>query len=235
MVIEAASTRLNIDLLYTLKKNGFSSSQIRLSYSYDNGVICFKTFDSLEQLETVYKNKYSRIIAARKDPFTTDKSKASYGKIAEFGQMLSQESEAIKTSEIEGLCSIGPFCVVESLRLTNSVMGYDLIYNCRDVSDTFSIIPGRGFDIRRDGDRTVYMNKFKDRISRFIIDYQTVQKELYKSWNANLYVDLCYVTIGYVEESIKFYKIYFPLVKERIDAGLRLSVLQPRFLKRIDL
>lgn len=234
MVIEAASTRLNIDLLYTLQKNGYSSSQIRLSYIYNNGVIIFKTFDSLEQLVTFYTSKYKQIVAARKNPFTTNKALASYGKIAEYGEMLSQESEAIKTN-IDGLCSVGPFCGIESMRLTNSTMGYDLIYNCRDVSSAFSILPGRSFDIRKDDSRTENMQKYSERISRFITDYQTIQQELYKSWNANLYVDLCYVKIGYVEESIKLYKVYFPLVKEKIDAGLRLNVLEPRYLKRIDL
>lgn len=234
MVIEAASTRLNIDLLYTLQKNGYSSSQIRLSFIYTNGVIIFKTFDSLEQLVTFYTGKYKQIVAARKNPFTTNKALASYGKIAEYGEMLSSESEAIETN-VDGLCNVGSFCGIESMRLTNSVLGYDLIYNCRDISSAFSIIPGRSFDIRKDESRTENMTKYSDRISRFIMDYQKIQQELYKSWNANLYVDLCYVKIGYVEECIKLYKIYFPLVKERIDTGLRLSVLDPRYLKRIDL
>jgi hypothetical protein len=235
MVIEAASTRLNIDLLYTLKKNGFSSSQIRLSYIYNNGVITFKTYDSLEQLVAAYMDKYRYIIAARKNPFTTDRKQASFGKIAQYGEMLSRENDAIKTSDIEGLCSIGPFCGIESMRLTTPAMGYDLIYNCRDVSDSYSIIPGRSFDIRKDDDRIINMDKFKERIIKFIKDYQRIQQEVYKSWNANLYVDLCYVQLGYVEESMKLYKVFFPLVKEKIDAGLRLSVLDTRYLKRIDL
>lgn len=235
MVIEAASTRLNIDLLYSLKKNGFTPSQIRLSYIYNNGIITFKTYDSLEQLVTAYTDKYKYIIAARKNPFTTNKKQASFGKIAQYGEILSRENEAIKTSGIEGLCSIGPFCGIESMRLTASVMGYDLIYNCRDVSDLYSIIPGRTFDIRKDNDRIINMDKYKKRIVKFITDYQKIQHHLYKAWNANLYVDLCYVQLGYVEESMKIYKIYFPLVKEKIDTGLRLSVLDTRYLKRIDL
>jgi len=235
MLIECASTRLNIDLLYSLKKNGYTPSQIRLSFIYDNGIITFRTFDSLEQLELFYNNKYKYIIAARKNPFTTDKSKASYGKIAVNGEILSQELAPVKTSAVEGLCSVGPFVGIESFRLTNSVLGFELIYNCRDISDVFSIIPGRSFDLRRDNTRTLDMERYKKRISKFITDYQKIQTQLYKSWNASLYVDLCYVKVGYVAESIKLYKLYFPLVKERINSGLRLSVLNPRYLKRIDL
>jgi hypothetical protein len=235
MLIECASTRLNIDLLYSLKKNGYEPSQIRLSYIYDDGIIMFKTFNSLNLLESFYNTKYKYLIAARKNPFTTDKSKASYGKIAKNGEILSKELEPLKINKIEGLCKIGPFVGIESVKLTNSILGFELIYNCRDISDIFSIIPGRSFNLRKDNSRILDMNKYKNRIGKFIKDYQTIQKELYKSWNSNLYVDLCYVKVGYVEQSIKLYKIYFALVKERINSGLRLTVLNLRYLRRIDL
>lgn len=233
MLIECASTRLNIDLLYSLKKNGYVSSQIRQSYIYNNGLIKFKTFDNLEQLESFYLSEYKYIITARKDPFTIDKSKASYGKIAEKGQILTQELATINTNKIKGLCEVGPFVGIESFKLINSTLGFELIFNCKDISDVFSIIPGRSSRSLKEYEIS-NMEKYKKLISAFINDYQIIQKELYKSWNANLYTDLCYVNIGYAEDSLKLYKLFFALVKAKINSGLHLDVLQPRFLRKIN-
>jgi hypothetical protein len=107
-------------------------------------------------------------------------------------------------------------------------------FNCLDVSDTLKIIEGRQRDLRRNSKRDIDVSRHKAVIIKLVSTYNEILLRLFRAYNANLYVDLCYVNIGYVQQSILLYSIFFALVKERIDSGLRLSVLDRRYLKKID-
>ena len=98
----------------------------------------------------------------------------------------------------------------------------------------FKIINGRKINLRKNNSRIEDTDRHQTNISNLINDYQKILKELYRVYNASQYVNLCYVEIGYVKESLLLYNIFFAIVKERLDSGLRLSVLEPRYLKKIE-
>lgn len=233
MLIEAASTRLAIDLLESLRKHKFTASEIRVSYITKNGNLSFKTFPTLESLKSYYQEKYGRVVAARRNPFTTDIRKAQLQPIVNNGIIVGAEAEAVNSSKVDGLCELGQFLSIERFRLVSDAFNYDVEFNCQDVSDLFKIIEGKKQDLRRNTSRDTGLKRQRSAVERFIKEYQTILNKLYQAYNANLYVDLCYVAVGYVEESLKLYSIFFALVKEQIGSGLRLSVLDKRYLKKI--
>jgi hypothetical protein len=232
MLIEGASTRLAIDLLESLRKHKFDATDIRVSYISKGGNTSFRTFNNIEELKDFYQKKYGLIVSSRRNPFTTDKKKAQLTPLVKNGLIIGVESTPVNNSNIVGICELGLFLSVERFRLVSTTFNYDVEFNCQDVSDVFKIIEGKSQDIRRNTSRKTGLLRQESAITKFIKDYQKILNRLFKAYNANLYVDLCYVSIGYVEESILLYSIFFALVKERIDSGLRLSVLEPRYLKK---
>jgi hypothetical protein len=233
MIIEAAGTRLAIDLFESLRKYKFIISDIRVSYISKTGSVEFKTFNTFDDLISEYNTKYNKIVQSRRNPFTKNPKNAQLTPVVKNGIILSGIEEPINSSSIKGLCELGNFISVERFRVSSDTFNYSMVFNCIDVSDTFKIIEGQTRDLRRNIIRTVNTTRHKDAIINFIKTYQTILNRLYSAYNANLYVDLCYVSIGYVEESIKLYSIFFSIVKERLDTGLRLSVLDKVYLKKI--
>jgi hypothetical protein len=233
MIIEAAGTRLAIDLFESLRKYNFIISDIRVSYISKSGTLEFKTFPTFEDLKQSYINKYNKIVSSRRNPFTRNIKNAQLVPIVKNGILLYAEQEPINSSSIEGLCELGKFVSVERFKIQSTTFNYDILFNCIDVSDDFKIIEGQTIDIRRNKSRKVDTNRHKDSVISFITKYKLILNRLFDSYNANLYVDLCYVNIGYVEQSIKLYNIFFLLVKERLDIGLRLNVLDKVYLKKI--
>lgn len=234
MLIESASTRLAIDLIESLRKYKFIITDIRVSYIDKQGNLFFRTFANLDELKSLYEKQYGKIVIARRNPFTTDIRKAQISPIVINGNIIGNESEPINSSRIDGLCELGNFVSVERFRVVSETFNYDMEFNCLDVSDTLKIIEGRQRDLRRNSKRDVDVARHKNVIIKQVSTYKTILLRLFRAYNANLYVDLCYVNIGYVEQTVLLYSIFFALVKERIDSGLRLSVLDKRYLKRID-
>jgi len=234
MLIESASTRLAIDLIESLRKHKFNVTNIRVSYIDKGGNLSFVTFSNLDEIKSLYEKTYGKVVAARRNPFTTDKRKAQLTPIVVDGLIVAKESEPINTSKVDGLCELGRFVSIERFRAVSESFNYDIEYNCLNVSDVLQVIEGRKRDLRRNSKRDADVKRHKDAIVGLISTYKKILTRLYKAYYANLYVDLCYVKIGYVEQSIFLYSIFFALVKERIDSGLRLSVLEPRYLKKID-
>ena len=232
MLIEGATTRLTIDLLESLRKHKFDATDIRVSYISRNGNVKFQTFSDLDTLKSFYQERYGRVVASRRSPFTTDKRKAQLIPIIKNGLIIGNQPIAVNSGGASGLCELGLFLSVERFKLKSTTFNYDVEFNCLDVSDAFKIIEGKKQDIRRNNNRNTGMLRQKNAVTNFIKDYQTILARLYKTYNANLYVDLCYVKVGYVEESIGLYSLFFALVKAPINAGLRLSVLEPRYLKK---
>jgi hypothetical protein len=234
MLIESASTRLAIDLIESLRKHKFIATDIRVSYIDKQGNLSFRTFSNLEEIKSLYESQYGKIVAARRNPFTTDIRKAQISPTVINGEIIGSQSEAINTSVIDGLCELGRFVSVERFRIVSEAFNYSMEFNCLDVSDILKIVEGRQRDIRRNSKRDSDVIRHKNAIIGFVDTYKKILTRLFRAYNANLYVDLCYVTIGYVEQSVLLYSIFFALVKERIDSGLRLSVLDRRYLKKID-
>ena len=233
MLIEGATSRLAIDLLESLRKHKLDATEIRVSYISRKGNLTFRTFADLNSLIAFYQAQYGRVVQSRRSPFTTDKRKAQLVPIIKNGLIIGNQPIAVNSGGSgKGLCELGLFLSVERFRLKSSTFNYDVEFNCQDVSDVFKIIDGTKKDLRRNNNRSDGMNRQKNAVTKFIQDYQKILAELFKSYNANLYVDLCYVEVGYVEESVRLYSLFFALVKERLDAGLRISVLEPRYLKK---
>lgn len=233
MIIEAAGTRLAIDLLESLRKYNFVISDIRVSYISKDGIIEFKTFRTYEDLIREYNSKYSRVVNSRRNPFTRNIKNAIITPQIKNGILLyGEKEEPINSSSIQGLCELGRFISIERFKLESNTFRYDVLFNCINVSDDFKIIEGQTTDIRRNSSRRIKVQRHKTSVSSFIEKYQRILNRLYESYTSNLYVDLCYASIGYVEESIKLYSLFFLLVKERLGTGLRLNVLDKVYLKR---
>jgi len=233
MLIEAASTRLAIDLLESLKKFKLNATNIKVSYITRSGNTSFKTFDNLDSLKSYYTANYNVIVSVLKDPFTTDPNKAQLTPSVKNGIILVAQTVPLNNSLIPGACSIGKFLSVESFELNSTTFNYGLFFKCIDVSENYKIIQGVETDIRRNDSRQIDLTNHTASLNSLILDYQKILVQLYKTYTDNLYVDLCYVDVGYVKESIAMYNIFFALVKERLDAGLRLSVLTRRYLKKV--
>lgn len=232
MLIEGATTRLGIDLLESLRKHKFEATQIRVSYITHNNTTTFKTFENLDSLITFYTKKYGRIVVAKTDPFTNDPAKAQMTPIIKDGLIIGKEPIILNKGGTDGLCELGLFLSIESFKLKSSTFNYELEFNCFDVSDNLQIRKIVTHDNRRNINRNKGALRQKDPIIKFIKTYQIILDKLYINFNANLYVDLCYIKVGYVKDSIKLYSLFFALVKEDIKSGLRLSVLKPRYLKK---
>ncbi len=234
MLIEAASARLAIDLLESLRKFKLTATEIRVSFINKAGNTKFLTFSDIDSLKKFYTDNYLKLVNGRRDPFTKDKKKAQLTPTVKDGIIISAQSVPVNNSKIPGFCELGRFISIESFRLTSSSFNYDAGFIVKDVTGAYSIIDKISSNIRKNTTRTIDVGRHKESVKSFINDYQTILKKLYRAYNANLYVDLCYVEIGYVEESILLYNLFFALVKERLDSGLRISVLETRFLKKIE-
>lgn len=233
MVIESATFRNAIDLFYSFKKSGFEVSDIRLSYIDNFNKVVYRNFDSISDVVNEYRSTYRLIISARKDPFTTDRNSALTTPIVKNGVQLFKEPDPINSGETLGLCAVGKYVSVESCRLVSTTLGFEKEFILKDVSDSFVILKGHAFDIRREKARTAGRTRFENKIKGLVALYQKIGAKLLDSWSANLYVDLCYVNPAYVEDSLKVYKYFFPIIKRKIDSGLTSDVLDNRWFKKI--
>ena len=168
MLIEAAGTRLAIDLLESLRKYKFEISEIRVSYISKTGDITFVTFENLDSLKETYNSLYGKIVASRRNPFTVDISKAQLTPIVKDGLILSQESDPINTTTVEGLCELGRFFSVENFKLKSTAFNFDIEYRCFDVSDVVKIVEGRTRDLRRNTAREAAVSRQKTSVLSFI-------------------------------------------------------------------
>lgn len=234
MLIEAASTRLAIDLLESLRKSKLNSGQIRVSYLNRNGSVTYRIFESVDSLKSFYISTYSKIVSARNNPFTTNRNKALLLPIAKNGVLIGQEPDPIKDSITQGLCEVGRFLSIESFKLTLNTFNFDVIYDCRDVSNTLQIIPNTQFDLRRQSRRQKNTQRHRRHIIDLVTIYQTILSELFRAYNASLYVEPCYVNIGYAEESILLYQLFFAITKASLNSGIRSSVLDRRYLRKVN-
>lgn len=234
MLIEAASVRLVIDLLESLRKFKFIATEIRVSFLNKNGNTTFTTFPNLDSVKKFYFDNYNKLVNARSDPFTSDRRMAQLTPTVVNGFIIGMQNVPINDSKIPGFCELGRFVSVESFRLQSTSFNYDVQFLCKDVSSLFSIIENKQFNLRKQSTRETNVVRHLNAVKSYIKDYQKILKRLFRAYNANLYVNLYYVEIGYVAESILLYNLFFALVKSRLDSGLRLSVLKPRFIKKIE-
>lgn len=231
MLIESATTRLAIDLLESLRKNKLIATDIRVSYISKGGQLTFRTFSNINSLKSFYQKEYGRIVASKRSPFTTDKRKALLIPIIKNGIIIGKETTPVNAGG-GGLCELGRFMSVERFKLSSEAFHYDVVYNCLDVSDNYKITTGNSKDLRRNIARSEGVERQRNPIIESIEFYQLLLNKLFHSYNANLYVDLCYVEVGYVKESVGLYSLFFALIKGPIDSGLRKSVLRPRYLMK---
>lgn len=233
MLIESASTRLAIDLLESLRKFKLNASEIRVSFINKNGTTKFMTFNNIEEIKAFYTDSFNKLINGRRDPFTKDRRHAQLTPTVVNGLIVSGVSAPVNDSKIPGFCELGRFVSIESFKLDSTTFNYGAGFICKDISGNTTIREIRQVDLRKNSTRTTDVGRHKTTTESFIKDYQTILKRLFKAYNTNQYVNLCYVELGYVEESIFLYNLFFALVKERLDTGLRLSVLETRYLKKI--
>lgn len=234
MIIEAASSRLGIDLLESLRKFKLTATEIRVSFSRKGGTTMFKTFADMSEFKNYYRDNFDRFVNARSDPFTRDRRRAQLTPTVVNGMIVGKQSVPVNDSRIPGYCELGKFVSIESFKLESSTFNYGAGFICKNISSDFTIVENRQLNIRKNSSRELDLSRHKSTVESYIRDYQTILKRLFRAYNANMYTDLCFVEIGYVAESILLYNIFFALVKERIDSGLRLNVTESRFLKKID-
>lgn len=234
MLIEAASTRLAIDLLESLRKFKFTATEIRVSFINKKGNTTFTTFSDIDSLKKFYYDNYNKLVNARRDPFTSDRKKAQLNPLVINGLIVGKQNVPVNDSQIAGFCELGRFVSIESFKIESTAFNYAISFLCKDVSSALSIIENKQFNLRKQSAREADTARHLSTVKSYINDYQTILKRLFRAYNANLYVDLCYVEIGYVAESILLYNLFFALVKGKPDSGLRLSVLEPRFIKKVE-
>ena len=233
MLIESASTRLAIDFLESLRKQMLEITNIRISYIGQSGLTTFTSFATYDAFVTFYTQRYGRINSTRRDPFTDERQLKQDTPISSYGTPIGFEDEPKNVPEGSDLCSVGDFVSLESVLLKSTAFDYEVEYRVRNISDAYQIVKGNSFNLRKQTRRKSATDRHETKIKNFIAEYQIILKRLLGVWEANLYVNLCYVNIGYVEESAKLYKMFFALVKPRLGTGLRSSVLNPRYFRKI--
>ena len=232
MLIEAASTRIGIDLLQSLGKYKMVATNIKVSYMTINGTAVSAVFATVNDLVQYYTTTYGTLISARKDPFTLNRNLAQLTPIANNGILIANPSLPVNDSAIPGLCALGDLVTVESFNLESTAFNYDMVFICYNVSGQFKILQGKSHDLRKEPTRTADIARHQDTVTTLITNYQTIIKQLQIAFNILQYVNLCYVEIGYVRDSLFLYNLYFAIVKRVLNTGLDLSVLQTRYLKK---
>jgi hypothetical protein len=140
MLIEAASARLAIDLLESLRKFKLTATEIRVSFINKAGNTKFQTFSDIESLKQFYTDNYLRLVNGRRDPFTKDRRKAQLTPLVNNGIIVGVQSVPVNDSRIPGFCELGRFISVESFRLQSTTFNYDAGFIVKDVTGNYTIV-----------------------------------------------------------------------------------------------
>ena len=237
MVIESTSTKTIIDLLESLRKNSFTSTGIRVSYAQKGGKKKYVTFATLEELKAYYVANYLTKVQAKKNPYTSDPRLAIQEPVSTtVGQLIfnTYEPYQIFFEAAPFFCSTGDLVTLESFNISSYLQGYEIKFTIKDVTNSLKIIDGTKFDLRRQSMIAEVAVRFKSAVQDFISIYNRIYTRLNKLFIQGQYVDLCYVTIGYVEFTFELYKLFFVINKRPMDAGINADVLNKMYLRAVE-
>lgn len=236
MVIESTSIRTIIDLLESLRKNSFTASEIRISYTQKGGKKQYVTYTDLDSLIANYTSTYSNTIQKKKSPYTSDPALAVQPQFTTtIGQLLfiTNSEPNIFFNSSSFFCTTGSMVTLESFRISSYVKDYQIRFIVKDVTNTLKIIDDSKFDLRRQDQIAEVLGRFKSSVQNFIGIYNQIYSRLKRLFDKGQYVDLCYYVIGYAEYTFELYKLFFVINKRKIDSGISLDVLDKMYLRTI--
>ncbi len=234
MVIESTSLRTIIDLLESLRKNSFTASKIRVSYTLEGGKKQYVTFDSLDAIKDKYLKDYYKKALSKKNPFTDDPRLALQQPTSlTIGQLLynTYDPFALYFESSTFFCKIGGLFTLESFEIKSDVKGYDMSFMVKDVTRNYMLIENKRFDLRRQDLIKEVVDRFRSSVQNFISIYNKIYARLSFLFTKGLYVELCYVTIGYVEFTFELYKLFFTINRSPIDTGIDINCLRKMYLR----
>lgn len=130
MVIESTSTKTIIDLLESLRKNSFTSTAIRVSYTLKGSKTRYMVFETLDDLKSFYTNNYYRTVQSKKNPYTDDPRLAIQEPISTtVGQLIYSTNEDPVQYFFESIpffCSTGALVTLESVNITSYMRDYNM-------------------------------------------------------------------------------------------------------------
>lgn len=234
MVVESTSVKTIIDLLESLRKNSFTASSIRVSYTLKGSKKRYVTFNSLDELKQNYTNNYLQKVQSRKSPYTADPRLALQEPVSKtVGQQIFNTFEPyqIYFESAPFFCKTGSLVTLESFNISSYVQGYEISFIARDITGIFKLLDGSRFDLRRQSEILSVVDRFKSSVIELVSNYNSIFSRLKFLFDKGQYVELCYVTIGYVEYTFELYKLFFTINKRPLNAGIDLSVLQKMYLR----
>lgn len=234
MVIESTCIKTVIDLLESLRKNSFTATEIRLSYTQKGQKKQYVTFATLDALKADYTTKYAKQIQSKRSPYTSDPMLALQEPVSTtVGQYLfnTYNPYEIYFDASTFFCKTGSLVTLESFNLTSYMKDYQMSFVVKDVTSTIKIIDGSRFDLRRQDQIAVVVARFKSAVQDFIAIYNKIYGRLNRLFVQGQYVDLCYSTIGYVEFTFELYKLFFTINKTGLNAGINDTPLKRMYLR----
>jgi uncharacterized protein (TIGR02145 family) len=234
MVIESTSTRTIIDLLESLRKNSFTSTQIRISYTQKDGTKRYVTFSTLDELKTHYAQNYQKTANSKRSPFTSDPRLAIQEPVSTtIGNFLynTYEPYQLYFESSSFFCSTGSLVTIESVNISSYMKGYEMNFTLKDIVNNLKIITSSKFDLRRQSAIAEVVERFKKSVQDFVSVYNKIYGRLNLLYIQGQYVDLCYAIIGYVQFTFELYKLFFVINKRPINAGINIDVLKKMYIR----
>jgi hypothetical protein len=235
MLIESTSIRTVIDLLESLRKNSFTASAIRLSYTVYGGTKKYVTFNSLDDLKQNYLDNYDKNIKSKTSPFTADPM------LAQGPDFITTVSDLITSNNYypevymgtdQFFCNTGSLVTLESFNLQSYLHNYNFSFLIKDVTSQIKIVPNSNFDLRTQVEIKRVLDRFQSSVSDLVSIYIKIYGRLKFLFEKGNYVELCYAVIGYVEFTFELYKLFFVINKKPISSGITLDVLKKMYLKK---
>ena len=236
MVIESTSVKTIIDLLESLRKNSFTATSIRVSYTQKGAKKQYVTFATLEELKANYTEKYLKKVQSKRSPYTDDPRLALQEPVSTtVGQFLYNTYDPFQTyfESSTFFCNVGSLVTLESFDIISSIREYQMSFSVKDVTSAIKIINSSKFDLRRNDQIAVTVGRFKDAVSGLIETYNKIYGRLNRLFIQGQYVDLCYATIGYVEFTFELYKLFFTINKTPLSAGISTAPLRKMYLRAL--
>jgi len=234
VVIESTCVKTIIDLLESLRKNSFTATEIRVSYTKKGSTKQYITFATLDDLKADYTSKYSKKIQTKRSPYTDDPMLALQEPVSTtVGEQLfnTYNPYEVYFEASTFFCSTGSLVTLESFKLNSYIKEYQMSFTVKDVTNTIKIIDGSKFDLRRQDQIKVVLDRFKSAVQDFTALYNKIYGRLNKLFIQGQYVDLCYASIGYVEFTFELYKLFFAINKTPLNAGITDKPLKRMYLR----
>lgn len=234
MVIESTSTKTVIDLLESLRKNSFTSTAIRLSYTLKGSAKRYVVFDTLDDLKAYYTSNYSMMVNTKKSPYTSDPRLALQEPVSTtVGQLIYNmyDPYQIYFDSVPFFCTTGAMVTLESVNISSYMKSYNMSFTLKDITNSFKLIEMSKFDLRRQSAIAQVVDRFKKSVQDYVQTYNKIYGRLNLLFIQGQYVDLCYHTIGYVEFTFELYKLFFVINKRPLNAGITTEVLKKMYLR----